>query len=254
MSGPVLTVRRCRVCGEPAAVPVRSYGQSVFFGLVKTGRVMAEDFVCQSCGAGFHVGDSARNWVFVVFFGAPFAAFGTLFALGGVFAGLSEGWGAAVGGLLCGGLTSVVGWSVMGLAYRPIAIVRASPVVPGAEPPVMRFFQREPIRRCSCGYPVRCHEVVANRTNGIPTGTEYHYRCTVCGNAFTIESPWEAVFSTGGSLLLLGIFALVAATGDVSTGGWVCSAGLGLMGAGGLGMTLWRLLARYRFPVIAAND
>ncbi|MEZ4320111.1 MAG: hypothetical protein R3F61_21710 [Myxococcota bacterium] len=234
------------------AVPVRQYAESALFGLVKTGRVLAEDYVCQSCGTGFHVSSHVRHWIGIVLFALPMIGMGLTGLIGGVIAGLAEGWDAGFAGLAVGTVVSVMGWTALFVIGRPVLIVLASPVVPDAVEPVVRFTQREPIRRCSCGYPVRCHEVIANRLNGVPTGTEYRYRCTVCGHGFTIESPWEAISSIGGSLLLIAVFLVASLIDDITWSGLACSGGIGLVGAFGLTLTLVRLFARVRHPVIPA--
>src|SRR4051812_48867472 len=72
----------------------------------------------------------------------------------------------------------------------------------------MRFRGGPPLRTCA-----RCQgtgtanviKVTRHTTNGIPTGTEYDYKCTRCGHEFEIESAGGQIMSLFGSAVIGGI-------------------------------------------------
>lgn len=104
-------------------------------------------------------------------------------------------------------------------------LARATPVVPGAPPPAIRYAGdrlEEGPRSCRfCGQVANCKKVTANKVNGIPTGTEWQFACP-CGRAFTIESTWSTLIGAlaTATCLSIGGALLYQAPPDAATPSW----------------------------------
>lgn len=247
-------VRRCRHCGEAAAVSVRDWQGTAFFGLVNTGRVPRRDFVCQACGAHFAV----EPWVLRLLAGiliAPQMLFiGAVVGVSGLAVVLSDpAFGLALGtlGAVIATASAVFGGWAVGAAW----VARTRPVVADAPEPELRYRLSDPVRRCACGQAVPCTQVTANTANGLPTGTEYTYGCDACGREFVVESPWGQIMTMISSTVALGLGALLLSTASgQGAGAWACAAAVALLGVGGWLLASYRLLARFRFPEVPQSE
>lgn len=187
-------VRRCAKCGATAVLLETDWAHSTF-GVKSSQRTL--DFRCQGCGVRFRIRSKAHR-------------LGTLIA-----------------GILL--LPTCMGAPILGWAWWMHQQDPRNPVVPGAPLPPVRFAMGPPRRRCAaCSGSCIAISVVANTHNGIPTGTDYTYRCTKCSHTFEIESPWGQVFNVMAALALglIGLAVLIWAEGW----GWrlgACVVGIG---------------------------
>lgn len=136
------------------------------------------------------------------------------------------------------------------LAWRSQSFDARLPVVPGAPVPPMNFPGGPPPRSCrGCQRPAVAVKITRSKTNGIPTGTEFEYRCTSCRREFTIESVLGHLTSTLSGLAVAGVaaafFTIAQSAGWRYGGGVVAAAAALLM----LTQTVRRLLHRLQNPV-----
>ena len=233
---------------------VRDWEGTAFFGLVKTGRVPRRDFACQACGAGFKVEPCALRLFAGLFIGPEFGLIAALLVLAGLSQLLSDP-GFALGFVTFGGLIGVAAAFVTGWGLHPTWIKFTRPIVPDAEVPEVRYRLADPVRRCVCGQPVACHSVTDNRTNGVPTGTEWEYACASCERSFVIESAWGQVFTVFASSVVLALGAgLLSTASGQGAGAWACAGVVALMGVGGWMLALARFVARFRYPVMTQGE
>ncbi|MCO4747189.1 MAG: hypothetical protein KC912_20495 [Proteobacteria bacterium] len=245
-------VRRCRACHEPAAISVRDWKGTTLFGMLPTGAVPRRDFVCQACGVGFAVEPHRLRLMAGILLAPQFTLLGALVFL----AGLAVVLDAVVLGISLTALGAILTAAAMSYgvwAIRPFWVQYSRPVVDGAVPPDTRYRLAEPVRKCSCGQAVRCAEVTANRTNGLPTGTEYRYLCASCEREFVVESPLGQVLTVLASSLVLGIGGAILSGGG-GAGEMGCAGAMLAIGVGGWGMALTRAAARFRFPVLPQSE
>ena len=203
-------IRRCAKCHEAAAVCVRDWKHTTMG--ISTGS-STRDFCCQNCGYRFTLAAKVRMWA----------------------------WGICTLLFCVACIPSVIFGSVV--AYDAWQY-QSNPIVPDAPPPALRFRSDEPTRRCAkCGGIARCGQVTRTSSNGLPTGTDYDYRCDGCGNKFQLASAGSHVFNVFGATFC---FAL----------GFGCMpAGLllWLMGAGVLAISAFQILAQIRNPLVSES-
>jgi len=216
MATPDASVRQCARCGAPAMVTTAAWSHA-HFGM-NTGAV-TRDCRCQACGARVTLRARARL---------------TGFAIAGV--------------LL---LPTCIGLPILGVTWWWWQQEARNPVVPDAPQPVRRFRDGPPLRRCgSCRELAAAKTVTRNRTNGLPTGTEYGYVCGGCGARFTVESPWGHAFSAMAGAVVTAIAVAFAVWGEGR--GWRFG-GAAVFGLAALfvgtqsALRLWR---RVRNPVV----
>jgi hypothetical protein len=162
MTAPLPEIRRCAQCGQAAAVCVTEWQHSTMG--VPSG-IATRDFACQSCGAAFSLDPKRHLWIW-----GSMAALLSCTCVGAIHPAMVTLWKA---------------WPYL-----------KNPVVPGAEVPVIRYRATEPVRRCAaCGDVAACVRVTQRRTSGIPTGTDYEYRCRGCKREFTTTSAGGHVFN-----------------------------------------------------------
>ena len=246
MAEPSPVVRRCASCGEAAMVSARLWTETMLLGLVETGHVRREDFVCQRCGAIFALRPTGKRLLFGAMFGLLMGCMGVLGLIGGLIAGLAEGNFAGI---------------VLGLVLLPLAAggtrwildpwvkLKRHPVVEGAPMPTIRFQLTEAPRRCSCGVPAPVTKVVKT---GL--GLEKTHTCPACRSEFTVDNALGSVFTTvvSAGVLALGGFLLTTAPGE-GVFAWVVSGGLALLGVGGLLVAAVRLVNRLRHPQVGVT-
>lgn len=246
-------VRHCRVCGEDAAVCVREWKGTLFFGLLPSSRVPKRDFVCQSCGDAFAVEPWILRGFMGLMLGPEFVLLGGLLFFVGLASSFSTpfvGLATAIVGVVMGVLA--VFFTIWGLT--PAWVARTRPVVPGASVPVVRYELTEPVRRCSCGAPVACVGVTEHRTNLVPTGTEYTYACQSCGREFVVESPWGVVFTVVASTVAVCVGLFLLSVGHVDWSNLACAGLVALLGFCGWLLAAFRLVARFRFPILSQRE
>jgi hypothetical protein len=90
-----------------------------------------------------------------------------------------------------------------------------------------------------------------NRTNALPTGTEYAYACDGCGASFTIESPWGHIHAAIAGSLATAIAVAFLVLGEGP--GWRFGGGgvLGFLALFIFAQNALRLWRRARNPVLA---
>lgn len=151
-------------------------------------------------------------------------------------------------------LPALIGVVPLVIAFRRFRIRKMNPVVPGAVAPRIRFSAEDYPRRCKkctgTAFPTR---ITRRRTNGIPSGIEYRYRCVACTTEFTTES-W------GGLTLNLLSFPLIVAVGLVAFSAgehwavrYLLGIGLVLVGLLMLGSTVGRIVAAVQNPLIEGS-
>lgn len=232
-------------------VPVRHWGTSTLFGLVSTNTVSRTDYRCQGCGAAFRVlpWHAVRSVAGGVIFLQLAALFGFLLC-SGLLVLLSSPWlglGLGFGGLV-GTVVSLLGlhWSLSSSWY-----VWRNPVVPGAAAPQRRYGEVDRSRRCTCGGIAPVQRVVANTTNGVPTGTDSFHACSTCGTAFKVEDTWGLVFTSilGTVLFPIALLLIPGAIDDPEPFSIGMAAVLGLAGLACYAMTLSGIRARWLHPL-----
>ncbi|HET6585529.1 MAG TPA: hypothetical protein VFG69_18850 [Nannocystaceae bacterium] len=191
-SAPV--VRRCSKCEQAAVVLVHDWKHSV--GSTTTGW-STKDYRCQSCGKKYRVRPRMQTIL-----------------------GLCVGVMAA---------TTIIGIPLFVLYWRRHTVPSRILPVPGAPMPPMRFADGPPQRSCGgCAAPASVYNVTRHTHNGVPTGTEYKYRCAACNREFTVQSVWGIVFGTLVTLLAAaaawGFYALAETPGWRWGGAGVCAA------------------------------
>lgn len=149
-------VRQCPKCNQPAVVLAFEWKHTVWGGA--TGSV-TRDFRCQNCGAKFTLRPRGYNI------------------------------GLWVAGVLLTLTTLVLGLPFLYVAWRRGRIAKQMVVVPGAPLPPMRYRGGPPVRTCAaCGGYAVAFNITRRVHNGIPSGTEYEYRCMGCQAEFMVES------------------------------------------------------------------
>jgi len=233
-------------------VSMRDWQDSVLLGLVQTDRVSQRDFICQSCGTVLVVRPRWRRGMLAALLFLPMAALGAVGMVGGTLTLLNDGH---VAGLVFSMLIGLLGTALLVWASVPSWQLRNSPVVPGAPVPEIRYRSLEPIPHCTCGEATLCTKVVANRTNGIPSGVERTYVCNSCGRSWVIESLGGMTGAVFGGLLLGDFVAgllLRSEPQDWEEMAW--EGFVALIGVGLIGLSMTRLLARLRHPVITGRS
>jgi len=207
-------VRRCARCMQATVLQVANWKH--FFYDESTGHT-TRDYRCQSCGARFGV--------------------------------RSSNLGLIVVGILL--LPIGVGAVLLLVARRRSRKEQLNPIVPNAAPPLVRFHEGPPLRRCgSCSSASRVVEIKRATHNGIPMGSEYRYECSSCHRRIEVDSPWRKCTRIMSTAVLLGI----AWTGR-SSETWWRFASLAL-GAGGLviaGQLALRLIREARAPEVEGD-
>ncbi len=237
------TVRRCAKCGEAAMLSARLWKETALLGLVETGHVRREDFVCQRCGAVFALRPTGKRLLLAAMFGVPMGCMGIMGLIGGLIAGLAEG---NFGGIVLGLILLPLAAGVTRWILDPWVKLRRHPVVEGAPVPEVRFRLTEAPRRCSCGVPAPVTGIVKDTL-----GLERTHTCPVCQSQFTVDNALGSVMTTAVSagVLALGAFLLTTAPGEGAVA-WVISGGVALLGVGGLTVAAVRLINRLRHPVV----
>lgn len=256
-AGPTV-VRRCARCDAPSVVVVRDWGTRRFFGLVDGKRTSRLDLRCQSCGAAFSLQPAplVRVLLGTLIFG-QFLLIGLFLVVSGLAVVLSSP-ALATGLLMGGGLLSAL--SVLGVVHfgRPWWHQRRNPVVPDASPPLVRFTEAEPLRRCSCGAACPATAVVAHTTNFVPTGTETTHRCPSCGKEFTVSDAWGLVFNALAACFLtpLEVLVIVHPPGSkplTDPGNLGLAVVLGLFTLGAWALLGFGVVAKLRHPVVRVS-
>jgi len=210
-------VRKCAHCHAPAVVLVLAWQHTV--NGTATGYETRE-YRCQECARAFVVRPRMRIL--------------PLWIAGGVLTVTT-----CIGGL-----------PLLLVAWLRQRVESTIPVVDAPVPP-LRFPGGPPRRRCAqCSALVSAVRITRNSHNGVPTGTEYEYRCAPCNREFTVESPLGMSMNAfGGALLFAGGAAFLAYAqhpGWRFGGGGACVL-LGLLLAG---QVVQRLANRLRNPVV----
>lgn len=180
--------------------------------------VATRDYRCQSCGAKFTIHPKAH----VI--------------------------GLWIAGVIL--LPTCIGLPVLWLAWRRGGMEERLPVFPGAPMPQMRYRAGPPLRSCrACQGTASAIGIVRSTHNGIPTGTEYTYRCEACARQFVIESPLGQILSVLGAAMLAGgaaaFFLTAKHPGWKFGGSGVCA----LLTLVLFGQAVSRFLARFQNPV-----
>ena len=164
-------VRTCPGCQQASVVLVSNWRHTSFGA--STGQ-STRDYRCQSCGAKYTIHAKANIWGYWI-----------------------------VGGLLTL-TTCVMGLPFLFLAWRRSSMEERLPVFPGAPMPALRYRAGPPLRACgSCGTgTASAISIVRSTHNGIPTGTEYTYRCSACAKEFVLESPLGQILTLVGAAAL----------------------------------------------------
>lgn len=191
-SAPV--VRRCSKCEQAAVVLVHDWKHTVGGS---TTSWSTKDYRCQNCGAKYRIRPRMQTIL-----------------------GLCVGVMAA---------TTIIGIPLFVLYWRRHTVPGRILPVPGAPMPPIRFADGPPRRTCSgCGTAATVYNVTRETHNGIPTGTEYKYRCGGCNREFIVQSVWGIVFGTFMTLLVVaaawGFFTLAETPGWRWGGAGVCGA------------------------------
>jgi hypothetical protein len=111
----------------------------------------------------------------------------------------------------------------------------------------------EPTRTCSkCKTPTAVHVgTVHHVRNGIPNGKEYKYRCTTCGDEFTLEGWFRLIgFIVGACIagpLGWGLLVHQILSGELLS--WMSLGGL-VFGLAPI-LAIWEVFKRIRHPVAA---
>lgn len=155
-------VRQCAKCHQAAVILVNEWQHTGTFG--STGEV-TQDFRCQRCGAWFIRRSKMRAislWV--------------------------------AGVLLlpaCG-----IGLPFLWLAWMNGRFDERLKVMPDAPVPATQFPGGPPQRiHAACMGVATAVKITRHTNRGIPTGTEYTYRCAQCAEEFTTETWWGSVTS-----------------------------------------------------------
>jgi hypothetical protein len=204
-------VRRCSKCQEPAVVKVFEWQHS--YGQ------STRDYRCQACGVKFSIPPKAQAWGMII--AGALTCF-AVFPLGFVW------WG----------------W------YR-LTQEKRWPLVPGASPPLMRYQDGPPVRRCgTCQQNATLQSVTRHTSRGLPSGTEYVYACGPCNKTFTIESVWGMTVSSLAGLVLLAIGAGVFLNAE--SAGWKYGgSAVALLLAGFMATQVAvRISNRFKYPVV----
>ena len=115
----------------------------------------------------------------------------------------------------------------------------------------MRFSDGPPLRACGgCPAPANVEKMTRTSHNGIPTGTEYVYRCTGCRREFTIQSPWGIVFGALMGLLVVAGAAAFVAWAEAPGWRWGGSGTCALIALLLLGGTVVQTTAYRRHPIV----
>ena len=216
-----------------------------------------EEFRCQSCGAGFVL--RPRSYIIHFVF-----AFGLLSMVMCSVVGLVITALAGSVGELWGGLIFTAMLVVPALLWLRFAVGRRRawtlhPVVAGVGLPPMRYGpvlnRNERARRCGgCGGMAHLQKATRNRTNGIPTGTEYEYSCTGCKRSFTLESVGGTAFAFFGGLVLGGVGLLFVWTKSNDGGALACGGFFFFFWLAAWLMSGWRVARRLRNPCLDLQE
>jgi hypothetical protein len=223
-------------------VSARLWRETALLGLVETGRVPREDFVCQSCGACFTLRALNNRVLIAALIGGPMVCCSFMGVLGGLIAWAAEG---NPGGVVLGLVLLPLALAATAWILWPWWNIRRHPVVPDAPVPAIRYRLTEPMRRCSCGVPAQCTKVVKDRF-----GLELTYACPACEREFTVDNVLGAILTTlvSSGVLALGAFLLTTAPGE-GFGAWLISGGIAFLGVGGLTVAAVRFTNRLLHPV-----
>lgn len=165
-------VRRCAKCGQTAVTLVFEWSHS-YFG-ARTGST-TRDYRCQACGAKFSLYPRPN-------------------LIGLAIAGV-----VLLPACLMGVIPLWMAWSRWKADER-------NPVVPYAPMPGIRYRGGPPLRRCgACTGIAAAVKITRSTHTGIPTGTEYVYRCSQCGRGFATESLWGHLFTAFAATVVLAI-------------------------------------------------
>ena len=210
-----------------------------------SGGIAARDFACQACGATFRPRTRIQQWA-TVFIGLMIGGFVLLLAFMAVVEPITDG----LVGYLFALPWLLVGGPLTYWALREFAGPWRHPVRPHAEVPEVRYRNTEPLRMCTCGEIAMCVKIVENTHNGLPTGTDMDYRCTVCDKTFHIEDVLGMSLSggVGGAFLVLGLGMLSAGFDDWQDA--ACVGAILLLGAVVSAAPVFRLYDRYLHPVV----
>ena len=125
--------------------------------------------------------------------------------------------------------TTIIGLPLFFVFWRRHTVPGRILPVPGAPMPAMRFPDGPPQRACGgCATAATVKKVTRHIHNGIPTDTEFVYRCGMCNREFTLHSVGGIVFNTLMALIVVaaawGFVALAESPGWRWGGSGVCAA------------------------------
>ncbi len=126
-----------------------------------------------------------------------------------------------------------------------------NPVVPDAPMPAVRYTDGPRARRCGrCGQKAVATHITRRRHNGIPTGTEYKFRCEGCDTEIITESAGSLILMALCAALVTGLDVAIWRNVEGSTARYGCGCGMALVGAMLLGLLIARIAAALRNPEI----
>jgi DNA-directed RNA polymerase subunit RPC12/RpoP len=177
-------VRRCARCQEAAVVLIQDWQHTV--SSIATGQ-STRDYQCQACGARFRIRPRLER----------------ILGLGiGIMAGLT-----------------VIGIPLFVMYWRRYRMETRLPVVPDAPAPEIRYPSGPPLRRCAaCGAPAKVFSITRHTHNGLPSGTDYAYRCSGCQRELKVQSVWGIVL--GGLIAILVAVGAWAFLAFATSPGW----------------------------------
>lgn len=209
-------VRWCSSCHQNAVVLVGSWQHTS--GGAATNET-TRDYRCQHCGKKYRIRPRLHT---------------TLGMIVGVMAA-----------------TTIIGLPVFFIYWRRHTVHKRIPPVAGAPMPPMRYFDGPPVRTCAtCSVPAETVKITRKSHNGIPTGTEYAYRCPSCRVEFTIVSAWGIVFETMMALFVVAAGAGFLAWAESPGWRWGGSITCGLIALLLLGETVFRIRSRLRHRLV----